>query len=502
MDANNLSDNQTVRMASSSPQARASALHIDCRVGRMTFQLSVCVVCLLFASTTVRADKVDQYAEAQLKRFNVPGLSLAVVKNGKVIKAKGYGLANVELNVPATPNTVYQWASVTKQFTAAATLLLADENRLKLEERISVYLTNTPAAWSNVTVRQLLNHTSGIKSYTGLPNFFKDIRKDFGKEELIGLVRDLPLEFEPGARWAYNNTGYFLLGLIIEGVSGRSYGDFLQERIFAPLDMKTARVNEQFLIITNRATGYASVSNRWSTSEFVSPTHPYSAGVLIGTVFDLAKWDAALYGDRLLSAANRESMWTPTRLNNGKKRDYGLGWEVGALRGHRYVGHGGGIHGFSTYILRLLDDKLTVIALMNGGGNPSTVARGVANHYVPELLPSSIKPKPDPDPELTKRLKECLHELAAKQDSPLITPEFREDYARSRSRAESLSERLKEMKSFAFVASDPAPSASERLGAAVSRFAYYKMVGTKETRYYTFELTPDGKVAYYQSSEQ
>jgi len=460
------------------------------------------VLSLLIASTNAMADKVDQYVETLLKKFNVPGLSLAVVKNGKVIKSKGYGLANVELNVPATPNTVYQWASVTKQFTAAAILLLADEHRLKLDERISVYLTNAPAAWSNVTVRRLLNHTSGIKSYTGLPGFFKDIRKDFTKEDLIGLVRDLPLEFEPGARWSYNNTGYFLLGQIIENVSGRSYGDFLQERIFGPLEMKTARVNEQFLIITNRATGYASVSNRWFTSEFVSPTQPFSAGVLTGTIYDLAKWDAALYGDRVLNAANRNMMWTPTRLNNGKTRDYGLGWELGELRGHRYVGHGGGIHGFSTYILRLLDDKLTVIALMNGAGNPSVVARGVANLYIPELLPGSIKPKPDADPALTKRLIECLRELAATKDSPLITPEFREEYATARGRAESLAERLKEMKSFTFVANDPAPPGWERLGVAVSRFAYYKLIGTKETRYYTFELTADGKVASYQSSEQ
>lgn len=471
--------------------------------GMMTFRLSIWVLLsLVAASSNAQADKVDHYVEILLKHINVPGLSLAVVKDGKVIKSKGYGLANVELNVPATPNTVYQWASVTKQFTAAAILLLADDHRLMLDERISIYLTNAPVAWSNVTVRHLLNHTSGIKSYTSLSGFFKDIRKDFTKEELIGRVRDLPLEFEPGARWSYSNTGYFLLGLIIEKVSGHSYGDFLRERIFGPLQMKTARVNEQFLIIPNRATGYASVSNRWLTSEFVSPTQPFSAGVLTGTIYDLAKWDAALYGDRLLSAANRKLMWTPTRLNNGKTRDYGFGWELGELRGHRYVAHGGGIHGFSTYILRLLDDKLTVIALMNGAGNPTVLARGVANLYIPELLPASIKPQPDPDPALTKRLKECLHELAAKMDSPLITPEFREEYSKARARAESLSERLKEMKSFTFVASDPAPPGSERLGVAVSRFAYYKMVGAKETRFYTFEMTADGKVASYQSSEQ
>src|SRR4026209_2120172 len=147
---------------------------------------------LLISSSNLWADTVDQYVSAQVKKYNAPGVSLAVVKNGKVIKSKGYGLANVELNTRATPDTVYQWASVTKQFTAAAILLLADDGKLKLHERINVYLTNTPSAWSNVTVRHLLNHTSGIKSYTSLPGFFKDIRKDFKQDELIGLVRDLP----------------------------------------------------------------------------------------------------------------------------------------------------------------------------------------------------------------------------------------------------------------------------------------------------------------------
>lgn len=445
---------------------------------------------------------MDRYVSEQLKKFNAPGLSLAVVKDGKVVKAKGYGLADVELHVPATPQTVYQWASVSKQFTAAATLLLVDDGKLKLDDRVSRHLTDTPAAWSNVTVRHLLNHTSGIKSYTSISNFFKDIRKDFTQDELIGLVRELPLEFEPGAQWAYNNTGYFLLGMVIEKASGKSYGDFLQQRIFGPLEMATARVNEQLVIITNRATGYAAVSNRLFTSEFVSPSQPFSAGALVGTVIDLAKWDTSLYGDRLLSSANRELMWTPTRLNDGKTREYGFGWELGTLRGHRFVSHGGGIHGFSTYILRLLEDKLTVIVLINAGADPAFVAHGVADLYIPGLVLTSIKPKTDPDPALTSRLQQCLRDLAAKKASPLATEEFNRDYAKARGRAESLGKRFSEMQSFTFVTSEQAPPDREVLGIPVRRLAHYKMTGTKETRFYTFELTDDGKVASYRSSEQ
>jgi len=195
-------------------------------------------------------------------------------------------------------------------------------------------------------------------------------------------------------------------------------------------------------------------------------------------------------------------MWTATRLNDGKTRDYGLGWQLGTLRGHRFVSHGGGIHGFSTYILRLLEDRLTVIVLINSGADPEFVARGIADLYLPGLLLTSIRPKTDPDPALTAHLQQCLRDLATKKVSPLATEAFNQEYAKARGRAESLGKRLDEMKSFTFVISEPAPGDREVLGVPVSRWAHYKLTGMKETRFYTFELTADGKVASYRSSEQ
>jgi CubicO group peptidase (beta-lactamase class C family) len=348
----------------------------------------------------------------------------------------------------------------------------------------------------------LLTHTSGIKSYTSLPGFFRTVRKDYAPEELLDLVRKEPLEFAPGEKWSYNNSGYFLLGLIIESASGRSYGDFLTERIFDPLGMKTARVNHQFDIVPNRATGYLNASNKVLRSEFVSPSQPYAAGAFMGTVLDLAKWDAALYTDKPFSSAVRQRMWTPVKLNGEKTHPYGFGWTVSELRGHPYVAHGGGIHGFSTYIARFIKDKLTVIVLMNAGANPEIVANGIAGHYLPGLTLSSIKPpKRDPDPDLTERLKQSLSDLAEKKDSELITAEFREDYAKSRSRAEALKKRMAELKSFTFVTVDePARTQRERFGVPVSRVCAYKLVTPDETRFYTFELTADRRVAWYQSS--
>jgi len=451
------------------------------------------IVCFLLVGTTVLAstDALDRYIESQLKQRNIPGLSVAVSRNGKLEKAKGYGLADVELNVPATERTAYQWASVSKQFTAEAIMLLARDGKLRLDDVISRHYPNAPDAWSKITVRHLLNHTSGIKSYTGLPNFFGTIRKDYKPEELIGLVRDLPLEFEPGEKWAYNNTGYYLLGLIIENVSGKSYADFLASRIFKPLEMTTARVNHQFELITNRATGYDNRSNGLWRSEFVSPTQPFSAGALVGTVLDLAKWDAALYTDKLLPTSDRHDMWAATKLNDGKTEPYGYGWQVGEIRGHRYVAHGGGIHGFTTYILRLLDDKLTVIVLINTGSSPELIARGVAGQYVNGLTLATIEPKPDPAPKLTKRLEQCLAELAETKDSEILTSEFRENFSRSRRRHGAIVEDLKDKKSFTFVLSEDPPRGSD----GVKRLNSYRLTTDKGARFYTFALTGDDEVA-------
>jgi D-alanyl-D-alanine carboxypeptidase len=456
------------------------------------------------SSRTGGVDDVDRYVEARLKKENVPGASVAVVRGGKVIKARGYGLADIELNVPATEHTVYQWASVTKQFTAGAIMLLVEAGKINLGDPVSRYYTNSPAAWSNITVRHLLTHTSGIKSYTSIPNFFRTMRKDYQPEELIDLIRNEPLEFGPGERWAYNNTAYFLLGLIIENVSGKSYGDFLAERIFRPLGMDTARVNRQLDLITNRATGYNVISNKILRSEFVSPTQPYSAGALVGTVLDLAKWDAALYTDKLFSAAVREQLWTPVKLNSGKAQPYGFGWQVDELRGHPYVAHGGGIHGFSTYITRFIQDKLTVVVLMNAGADPEGMAHGIAAHYLPGLTLASMKPpKRDPDPELTQRLKQSLLDLAEKKDSGLITSEFREEYAKSRNRADTLKKRLANLKSFTFVTCEqPSKTRLDRFGVPVARVCSYRAVMPDEIRFYTFELTADSKVAWYQSSTE
>jgi D-alanyl-D-alanine carboxypeptidase len=367
------------------------------------------VLLALCAPAWAKHDRLDAYVRAEMLRSHIPGLSLAVVRDGQVVLAKGYGWANVELSVPARPDTVYQLASVTKQFTATAIMMLVEEGKISLGDKVTTLLPDLPSAWSDVTVRHLLTHTSGIKSYTDLREFTRTLRKDYTHDEIIKLVADLPLDFQPGEKWHYDNTGYFLLGMIIERVSGKSYGEFLAERIFRPLQMTSTRVNDLTELIPNRAAGYTWRGNRLRQGEYTSPTQPYAAGALVSTVEDLAKWDAALYTETLVKRSTLQRMWTPAKLNDGKGTTYGFGWGVDDYRGHRLIGHGGGIPGFSTQISRFVDDRVTVIVLCNlDGGDSGALARGVAARYISPLQASLPKGIDDSDPKTTAMLKGVL----------------------------------------------------------------------------------------------
>lgn len=366
---------------------------------------------------------VDTLVQEEMKKKNIPAVSLLVLLDGKVVKKTGYGFANVETNTPATPNTIYQLASVTKQFTATAVLMLMEEGKVKLEEPFLTYLTDFPAKWQEkwkgITVRQLLNHTSGIVSYTSLPDFPTKTRIDYKPLELLGLVGEKDLEFTPGSQWNYDNTGYFLLGMLIEKVSGKSYGEFLTERIFRPLGMKSTRVNDLQAIIPNRATGYSLEDNHIRNGEYTSPTQPFAAGALVSSVADMEKWAIAVDAGKLLKPETWTLAFTPTKLTDGKTQDYGFGWELQPLNGHTKIGHGGGITGFSTYIMRLPQDKVTIVALCNQDhADPEALSRKIAGVYVPEVISIPRKAITDPDPERTKRLRGILEKLAKGEGNP------------------------------------------------------------------------------------
>lgn len=454
--------------------------------------LSLCPLLLAFLLAPIHAqspEKIDEFVRAQMEARHVPGLSVAVRKNGELVLAKGYGMANLELSVPATEHTVYQLASVSKQFTATAAMMLVEQGKLSLDRQVGEILEGLPKAWSNVTVRHLLNHTSGIKSYTSVPDFFKSARKDFKKEEIIALVADAPMEFAPGEKWNYNNTGYFLLGMVIEKASGQDYGSFLQEQIFRPLGMSTARLNDLNEIIPNRAHGYSRRGSKMVNGEYVSPTQPYSAGALVATVLDLAKWDAALEAGQLLKRSSFDEMWSPTKLAENKTRDYGYGWAVDTYRTRQRIQHGGGIPGFNTFVARYPEDRLYVAVLANSDtGAAERIANGIAELYLPVLTQNAPKPLQDTDAKITEFLKRVVAAMAGGDaDKEWFTPEAQKFF---------FPDRIKEGKEFfgsngEFKSFDLMEDKTEEK----KRIRAYKTVFGKTDLRVTFTLAEDSKIA-------
>jgi CubicO group peptidase (beta-lactamase class C family) len=338
------------------------------------------VACVPLAD--LRADKVDDFLSGQMQEHRIPGLAVTVIQNGKAVKTEGYGLANLELNVRVTVETVFEIGSVTKQFTAAGILLLAQEGKLSVEERISKYLKGTPDAWSNITIRHLLSHTSGLKSYTGLDGF--ELTRHLTRAQFIQQMAKQPMEFQPGDSWKYCNTGFNLLGFIIENVSGTNYWAFLRERIFQPLGMNATTDRLPRVIIPHRASGYEQANHMHINRDY-DLTDVFSAGAIVSTVGDLAIWNAALDCEALLSASSKELMWTPVKLNDGKPTKYGFGWFIESTDGHKNIGHSGSTSGFSASIQRFPDDHLAVIVLTNTDEQiATTLARKVAAFYFAE----------------------------------------------------------------------------------------------------------------------
>jgi len=268
-------------------------------------------------------------------------------------------------------------------------MMLIEEGKLTLEDPITKYFTDGPEAWNKITVRHLLTHTSGMTDY---PQDF-DLRKDYTEDELVQRIKTIPLAFQPGEKWSYSNLAYVMLGVLIHKVSGKFYGDFLQERVFKPLGMTTARVISEADIVPNRAAGYRVVDGQLKNQNWVSPSLNTTAdGALYLTVYDMAKWDAALYTEKLLKRSSLDQMWTPAKLNDGKTRPYGFGWALGEVRGHRLVEHGGSWQGFKSQISRYIDDKLTVVVFANQArANPAKLAHGIAALFNSELAPASTQ---------------------------------------------------------------------------------------------------------------
>jgi CubicO group peptidase (beta-lactamase class C family) len=305
--------------------------------------------------------RMDQVAQAYVNNGSFMGAVL-VARGHQVLFSKGYGSANLEWNIPNTPDAKFRLGSLTKQFTAASILLLEERGKLKVEDLVKKYLPDSPAAWDKITIFHLLTHTSGIPNFTSFPDYREKEALPATPEELVARFRDKPLDFQPGERWNYSNSGYVLLGYLLEKITGESYAKFVQEDIFVPLGMKDSGYDSNSAIILRRAAGYTSGPGGPRNAGYIDMSIPFSAGALYSTTEDLLRWEQGLFGGKLLSAASLAKMTTPF------KNDYAFGLTVTMQDGHKRIEHNGGIEGFNTVLAYYPDDKLTVIVLSNING--------------------------------------------------------------------------------------------------------------------------------------
>jgi CubicO group peptidase (beta-lactamase class C family) len=376
------------------------------------------------AQSGAGVDSLDRYVRSELARQRIPGLSVAVLQGDSIVMARGYGYANVEHHAPATDSTVFEVGSISKQFTAAAIVLLAEEGRLGLDDAITRYLPEGSAVWPGVTVRHLLTHTSGISDQS-LDSI--DWRKDYTEEELVLLAAAQPLLFDPGESESYSGTGYTLLGVIVHRVTGQFYGDFIRDRVFRPLDMRAARVNSDTAVVPNRSAGYyfdhGRLKNRDWTSGSLSATADRG---LSFSARDLVQWAIALDHGKPLGRGGLQASWSPVRLNNGWTYPYGLGWQLTQQRGFKRIGHSGAWGGFQGTIQRYPDFGLTVIVLTNlDEANPEGIASGIAGILEPVLTPPHLLPGRLPGASPPKPLYDLLRDVAASRDSAEVTPGMR-----------------------------------------------------------------------------
>ena len=447
----------------------------------------------LVLASALNAQQIDTaavatYVRAEMTRQKIPGVAVAVVQRGRVAMARGFGVANVEHAVPATAETMFQSGSVGKQFTSAAVMLMVEDGKLVLDDAIAKHFTDAPAAWRNITVRHLLTHTSGIPDYT-IDAF--DYRRDYTEAELTKLAYEQALEFPPGSRWNYSNTGYVLLGILVHKVSGQFYGDVLRERVFAPLGMTTARIISEADIVPHRAAGYRVVNGKLENQEWVAPKLNTTAdGSLYLSLRDMIAWDRGLRTDAVLQKSSWQAIRTPARLTSGNAYPYGFGWAIDTIAGQLVQSHGGSWQGFKSFIGRYLGDDFTVIVFANlAQANPELIGRGVAAVIDPSLKRPELKLIADDQPAITQRL---LEVLSALKENRLQPSDFAYVRAGFFPRA---AERYAQLLRAQSAPSQPVLLQRRQVGD--DRISIYDVAFGATVLRVSFALAPDGKIAAF-----
>jgi CubicO group peptidase (beta-lactamase class C family) len=354
------------------------------------------VACLAFAASTLcahlslaQADvaRMDEIVQSYVNAKTFMG-SVLVAQGQRILLDHGYGYANLEWQVPNTPDTKFRLGSITKQFTAASILLLKEQGKLRLDAPVKTYMADAPAAWDHVTIYNLLTHTSGIPSFTDFPDFPASEATPTTPEQLVARFRDKPLDFQPGQSWKYDNSGYVLLGYLIQKISGTPYPEFLETHLFKPLGMNESDYDSSATVILHHASGYSPGPNGPVHAGYTDMTVPYAAGALYSTTHDLWRWEQSLFGGKVVSAESLKEMTTPF------KNDYAFGLYVRTVNGRTVISHAGGIEGFNTQLAYYPADSLTVVVLANlNGSAPGAIERYLAAvvHGEKVVLPSERK---------------------------------------------------------------------------------------------------------------
>jgi N-acyl-D-amino-acid deacylase len=439
--------------------------------------------------------RIDSVVRAEMTRQRIPGVAVAVVKNGAIVSARGYGFANVEHQVPVTDATIFQSGSLGKMFTSALAMLLVEEGKLSLNDTIAKFFPGAPDAWRSITVRHLLTHTSGIPDYT---NDTFNYRTDYTEDQLAKFAFDLKPEFAAGSRWNYSNTGYVLLGIIIGKAAGRFYGDVMKERVFTPLGMTTARIITEEDIVANRAAGYRLAAGTLKNQNWVAPKLNTTAdGSLYFSLRDLLAWESAVRARKLLKPASWDMVLSPVRLNSGKPYPYGFGWSIDTRGGQAMHSHGGAWQGFKTQLSRFLGDDLTIIVLANlAQANPGRIADGVAAALNPALAPAgpATAAIEDREPQVTAHVRGLLESLrngtATEADFAYMRGGF------PAARATAMRNTLAELGPLYRL------TLHQRRELGDDRIYLYKADFQQRTMYLEISLAPDNKVAAISMRQQ
>ncbi|MDO7835548.1 serine hydrolase domain-containing protein [Sphingobium sp. HBC34] len=366
----------------------------------------------LGVSSGAMADPIDDYIGAEMARQHIPGLSLAVMRHGQVVRTQGYGFANLEHHIPVHPDTLFKTGAVGMQFTAMATMLLVEDGKIALDDPVTRYLPKAPPSWKRVTIRQLLNHTSGLPA---TPN--GEFRTDYSDDELLDIIFRQDINFAAGTRWRFSYTNYIVLGFVIRKVSGEYYGDLLTRRLFRPLGMNSARPIDELAVVPNRAAGYEMRDGMARNAEWVSPTANSTAdGSLYLSALDYAAWDAGVAAGRIVQPRSWAAIANPAGIASGKTYPYGFGWFQEAAAGQTIWRHGGSWQGFRTFIIRYMPAGLTVVVLANSDkSDPGLIARHIAGMVEPVLKQAPALPIQDAAPGMTDRAGSLLDAIARGQ---------------------------------------------------------------------------------------